>query len=252
MDKKYWEKVARDYDGEIFDSLASDRNGTILGHLERIGKRVGKKGTACDFGCGVGKYLPALARNVGVVHATDLSDECVRQARAACGHLKNVTIHQGDLSVLTHTVGQVDFVLCTNVLIMPSEKMRAGILKRLAAAVKPGGSLLLLVPAMESALYAHARRAEWLQRSPKARVIASTTYTGVGGKDLFNGILGIGKVRTKHWLKEELVSVLGVKGFVVEAVDKAEYDWKTEFHTPPRWMRDPYPWDWIVVARRLP
>lgn len=250
MDKKYWERVARDYDGEIFDSLASDRNGTILGQVDRLGRELGKTGTACDFGCGVGKYLPALAQRFRTVHATDLSDECVRQARAACGHLKNVTIHQGDLSAMARAAGKADFVLCTNVLIMPSETMRAGILKRLAAAVRPGGALLLLVPALESALYAHARRAEWLRRSPGARVVASTSHTGVAGRDLFNGILGIGKVRTKHWLKEELAAVLAEHGFAVEAVEKAEYDWKTEFHKPPRWMRDPYPWDWIAVARR--
>jgi 2-polyprenyl-3-methyl-5-hydroxy-6-metoxy-1,4-benzoquinol methylase len=250
MDKKYWDKVARDYDGEIFDSLASDRNGTIIGHIDRIGRRHGKNGVACDLGCGVGKYLPALARRFSAVHGTDLSDECVRQARAAHGQLKNVTIHQGDLSMAMRAAGPVDFALCTNVLIMPSEKMRAGILKRLAAAVRPGGSLLLLVPALESALYAHVRRAEWLRRSPKAKVIASTTLTGVSGRDIFKGILGIDGVRTKHWLREELIAALGTAGFEVDAVEKAEYDWKTEFHSPPRWMKAPYPWDWVAVGTK--
>jgi 2-polyprenyl-3-methyl-5-hydroxy-6-metoxy-1,4-benzoquinol methylase len=251
MDKKYWDKVARDYDGEIFDSLASDRNGTILGHIDRIGKRQGKAGVACDLGCGVGKYLPVLAHRFRSVHGTDLSDECVRQARVACASLKNVTIHQGDLSVAARAAGPVDFVLCTNVLIMASEKMRAGILKRLSVTVKPGGSLLLLVPSLESSLYAHARRAEWLRRSPKVRVAASTTLTGTGGRDVFAGILGIDGVRTKHWLKEELVTTLASHRFKVEAVDKAEYDWKTEFLNPPRWMKDPYPWDWVVAATKV-
>jgi 2-polyprenyl-3-methyl-5-hydroxy-6-metoxy-1,4-benzoquinol methylase len=250
MDKKYWDKVARDYDGEIFDSLASDRNGTILGHIDRIGKRHGKKGVACDLGCGVGKYLPALARRFRAVHGTDLSDECVRQARVACGHLANVTIHQGDLSVAARAAGPVDFALCTNVLIMPSERMRAGILKRLATAVKPGGSLLLLVPALESALYAHARRAEWLRRSSRTKVTASTELTGTGGRDIFGGILAIDGVRTKHWLKEELETILSGQGFEVEAVQKAEYDWKTEFNNPPRWMKDPYPWDWVAAGTK--
>jgi 2-polyprenyl-3-methyl-5-hydroxy-6-metoxy-1,4-benzoquinol methylase len=254
MDKNYWERDARDYDGEIFDSLASDRNGTILGCIDRIGKRQGKNGVACDLGCGVGKYLPTLARRFHAVHGTDLSDECVRQARAACGHLKNVTIHQGDLSTATRKVGKVDFVLCTNVLIMPSEKMRAGILKRLAAVVRPGGSLLLLVPALESALFAHTRRTEWLRRSPGAHVVPSTTLTGASGtmgRNILGGILGIDGVRTKHWLKEELVTTLRAAGFGVAAVEKAEYDWTTEYTRPPRWMKDPYPWDWVAVGTRI-
>jgi 2-polyprenyl-3-methyl-5-hydroxy-6-metoxy-1,4-benzoquinol methylase len=258
MDKKYWEKVARDYDGEIFDSLASDRNGTILGHIDRISGRAGRRsGVACDFGCGVGKYLPVLAKRFGMVHATDISDECVRQARAACGHLKNIAIQQGDLSVLANAAsksGSADFVLCTNVLIMPSEKMRAGILKRLAAVVRPGGSLLLLVPALESALFAHTRRTEWLRRSPGAHVVPSTTLTGASGtmgRNILGGILGIDGVRTKHWLKEELVTTLRAAGFGVAAVEKAEYDWTTEYTRPPRWMKDPYPWDWVAVGTRI-
>jgi 2-polyprenyl-3-methyl-5-hydroxy-6-metoxy-1,4-benzoquinol methylase len=251
MDKKYWDKVARDYDGEIFDSLASDRNGVIIGHIDRIGKRLGRAGVACDLGCGVGKYLPALSGRFSAVHGTDLSDECVRQARAACGQLKNVTIHQGDLSAVSRAASSVDFALCANVLIMPSEKMRAGILKRLSGVVRPDGWLLLLVPSLESSLYAHARRAQWRRRAPRSRVPAATTLTGRGGSDVLGGVLGIDGVRTKHWLKEELMVTLAVHGFEVEAVDKAEYGWQTEFHNPPKWMTGPYPWDWVVAARRV-
>src|SRR5690606_30707948 len=106
------------------------------------------------------------------VRAADLSAECIRRAKAAHGNLKNVTFHKGDLSralVARGKADKADFILCTNVLIMPSEKMRAGILKRLAGMLKPGGGLLLLVPSLESSLYAHARRAEWLKRAPRAR-----------------------------------------------------------------------------------
>jgi 2-polyprenyl-3-methyl-5-hydroxy-6-metoxy-1,4-benzoquinol methylase len=251
MDEKYWDRVARDYDGEIFDSLASNRNGAILRHLKNFGDGKGKPGgTAFDFGCGVGKYVPTLAKRFAKVHAADISAECIRQARAAHAGLKNVAFHKGDLSRAGASAGKVDFALCTNVLIMPSAAMRAGILRRLANTVRPGGGLLLLVPALESALYAHARRAEWLQRSPGARVIASTTFTGVAGRDIFNGIIAINGVRTKHWLLEELETVLAAAGFKITARDKAEYEWSTEFAKPPRWMKDPYPWDWLVAARR--
>ncbi len=33
-------------------------------------------------------------------------------------------------------------------------------------------------------------------------------------------------------------------------VDKVEYDWSTEFADPPKWMRDPLPWDWLFVVER--
>jgi hypothetical protein len=31
---------------------------------------------------------------------------------------------------------------------------------------------------------------------------------------------------------------------------KLEYGWKTEFSHPPRWMKAPFPWDWLVTARK--
>jgi SAM-dependent methyltransferase len=246
MDEKYWDRVAKDYDGEIFDSLASDRNGVMLGHLDRFAK---PRGTAFDVGCGVGKYVPALARRFGKVHAADISAECIAQAREAHGGLKNVTFHKGDLSRTGALVGRADFVLCTNVLIMPSVRMREGLLRRLAGSLKRGGGLLLLVPSLESSLYAHARRAEWLRRSPGARVEPATSLAGP--RDVLGGILGIDGVRTKHWLREELAATLRGAGFGVAAVDKVEYDWKTEFADPPRWMKDPHPWDWAVAATKL-
>jgi hypothetical protein len=136
------------------------------------------------------------------------------------------------------------------VLIMPSDALRDGILKRLAGMLRRGGGLMLLVPSLESSLYAHARRAEWLRRSPGARVPSATTLTGPSGRDVLRGILGIDGVRTKHWLREELVVALTAAGFKGVAVDKVEYGWDTEFAEPPRWMKEPWPWDWVAVGRR--
>jgi hypothetical protein len=134
------------------------------------------------------------------------------------------------------------------VLIMPSEKMRAGILKGLSGMLKKGGGLLLLVPSLESSLYAHERRAEWLRRSPRKRVAVATSLPP--GKGVLRGLLSIDGVPTKHWLREELDVALRASGFRDVTVEKVEYDWGTEFADPPRWMKDPYPWDWAAAARR--
>jgi hypothetical protein len=36
----------------------------------------------------------------------------------------------------------------------------------------------------------------------------------------------------------------------VASIEKVEYDWSTEFADPPRWMKDPYPWDWLVLSKK--
>jgi hypothetical protein len=64
------------------------------------------------------------------------------------------------------------------------------------------------------------------------------------------GILLIDGVPTKHYLKEELELWLKGVGLTVEKTLKLEYPWDTEFENPPKSMQEPYPWDWLVVARR--
>ena len=66
------------------------------------------------------------------------------------------------------------------------------------------------------------------------------------------GLVRIDNVRTKHYLREEATLLLIEAGFAVSSCDKVEYDWDTEFEDPPRWMKTPGPWDWLLVARRKP
>ena len=39
-------------------------------------------------------------------------------------------------------------------------------------------------------------------------------------------------------------------GFRVSALEKIEYAWDADFEDAPKWMQDPYPWDWLIVARK--
>ena len=129
MDKKYWDKVAGDYDGEIFSVLDQDRNDVILSHIRRLGC---VESTACDFGCGVGKFLPVLAENFRHVYAVDLSDELLQQARESCEGLDNVTYSRKDLSSSRVKLEAVDFALSVNVAIMMPRRTRLGILRTIA------------------------------------------------------------------------------------------------------------------------
>jgi len=67
---------------------------------------------------------------------------------------------------------------------------------------------------------------------------------------LEQGIRPLQGVRTKHHLKEELLVLLRDHRFDVLSVEKLIQPWTLEFSDPPAWLRDPYPWDWLVLARR--
>jgi hypothetical protein len=68
--------------------------------------------------------------------------------------------------------------------------------------------------------------------------------------NLLMGNTRIDGVLHKHYLKEELQLLLPKEGFIAEEFNKIEYDWTTEFLKPPKWLKEPGPWDWMVLARK--
>lgn len=108
---------------------------------------------------------------------------------------------------------------------------------------------MLVVPSLNSALLTAYRHLQWNLRNgmdPKD----AQREAALNSKGLEHGTVHIDNVPTKHYLKEELEALLDARGFDVLAIEKLEYPWSTEFDSPPRWMKAPYPWDWFVAAQR--
>jgi len=251
MDEKYWDKVAGDYDGEIFSVFDQDRNGVIRSYIRRFGSA---KHSAGDFGCGVGKFIPVLAENFAHVHAVDLSDELLQQARESCEGLDNVTYARKDLSSGRVKLDTVDFALSVNVAIMVPRRTRLGILRTIARGVRKSGHVLLVVPSLESALLTDVRLIEWNLRSGMGYDKAVTAGLGnaeiAQERSIRQGIVEIDGEPTKHYLREELEVLIAELALDIVSIEKVEYSWKTEFESPPKWMKEPYPWDWAVLLRK--
>ena len=77
--------------------------------------------------------------------------------------------------------------------------------------------------------------------------IEETTSTA----SIRDGIARVGGARSKHFLEEELEVVFDESGLVAMEIEKVEYSWSSEFEDPPKWMREPYPWDWLISARKV-
>lgn len=251
MDKQYWERVAEDYDGEIFDVLAHDNENLITSRIEMLSS---SSGSAADLGCGIGKFLPVLSRCFDKVYAYDISERCIEQARGSVHELDNIEFIRTDLARPLTKMPAVDFILCVNSLIMPSMSQRSRYLRLMRDHLKQNGHLLLVVPSLESALFSRMRLIEWNVRRGLSH--GTAVRAGVNGSSnpnairLQQGIVNLDHVPTKHYLEVELCATLGELGFELYGINKIEYDWKTEFSNPPRWMKAPYPWDWLVTARK--
>ena len=250
MDRNYWEKKGSNYDAEIFDVYAEDRSGVVASTIRRL---VQKTHRVADLGCGTGKALPLLAGRARSVEAVDLSASCLDKARDACAGWPGITYRRADLS-RDRRRGMLDFVLSVNVLIMPDEAVRQAILRTIARRLKPGGKCLLVVPSLESSLWVARQLYDWERREGRAASAARRTVIQLlgdrFGPPLAEGIVPIDRVNTKHYLSPEIERDLRGVGIRALKLERVSYGWHTEFADPPRWMRDPYPWDWLVVGQK--
>ena len=247
MNEKDWDQVANTFEEEIFNVPENDTKGLITDALERLAS---PSATATDLGCGVGRTLPMLSGHFSKVYAVDVSSQCLAVAAESCTQYDNITYVHADLSKDRNSYPAADVVLCINTLLNASIDVREPLFDRTCRSVKRGGHLVLVVPALGSALLTAYRRLQWNIRDgmtpQEAQQDAARNDAGIE-----HGIVHIDGVPTKHFLREELEASLSARGFNVETMEKLEYGWNTEFEVPPRWMKGPYPWDWFVTAQRL-
>jgi len=126
----------------------------------------------------------------------------------------------------------------------------------MASRLKPGGHLILNVPSVESLLFSYFRETEWYRKegcSPReAEEKVDASYI-IHPKQTAQGVFIRGTEPTKHYLREELI-VLARDEMKLETLDvlKMDYDWKIEMEdeSVPEWMGEPYPWDWILIAKK--
>jgi SAM-dependent methyltransferase len=250
MDAEYWQRVGDCYEREIFASSLADTSGVIRRRLDELAN---PRAVAADFGCGVGHYLPLLAKRFQAVHGIDFADSLLDQARERVRCFENVSLHRANLASgrAKLALPKLKVGVCANVLISEDAALRQGVLRTIHRHLAPAGRLLLVVPSLESALFANQRLVEWNRRLgwSEAESIASGM---TASRDLLRGLVRLQKVATKHYLREEATVLLEEAHFAVSSCDKVEYGWDTEFDEPPRWMKQPGPWDWLFVARRKP
>jgi hypothetical protein len=127
------------------------------------------------------------------------------------------------------------------------------ILENALKAIAPGGHGLIVLPSIESAHLSALQLQRWYQKEGTASdAIHRGEFIEFTAKHALPhaGILMRAGVRTKHYLKEELELFFNRRYIQIESLSKVEYNWNTEFNAPPKWMKSPYPWDWLVHCRR--
>jgi SAM-dependent methyltransferase len=247
MDRNYWERIAPNYNEEIFDVLKNDTSGKIVGAIEEVAS---KEKTVTDIGCAIGKWIPLLATAFKYVVATDISAVNLDIAKEKCKDYANVEYQRMDMSAYTLTVTPCDVAVCINAILTDNLKKRINFFQSLNICLNQGGTLILVVPSLESKLYTNIIAHRWNVDDDNKERIESVEKAYALAKNIKQGVTDIDNVPTKHYLKEELELLLKLDGFTVDRVEKINYTWQTEFNNPPKWLADPHPWDWMCVARK--
>ena len=250
MDQQVWDHAAPQYDQEIFDTFANDRHKVLQKALDRL---IDPSHTVCDFGCGVGRTVPFLARRARRVIATDFSPTSLEVAAETLPQLKNVQWLHRDLAEKNRAFCRADVGLLMQVLIMPDARIRQRILETVHRNLRKGASLVAVVPSLEVTLLTYQRIGQWyLRDGSSAREAISHMQDSAREEivSLVEGIVNISDTPTKHYLREEALMLFRESGFRVLELEKIEYAWDADFEDAPRWMQDPYPWDWLIVARK--
>ena len=248
MKSDYWDGLASSFEREVFNPFESDMHGTILSSIKKVSS---KSKNVADIGCGVGSLIPTLALNFKSVTALDISSACLEIAQRRNQKLHNVKFLQQDLTKSLSVSEQFDVGVCLNVALTPTYDTRMELLRNLTELIRANGRLVLLVPALESALFSAHRLVLWNledSKNYKQAAAAASAELGFTARSIRDGVVDAGGTATKHYLREELELLLESLGHRISSIKKVEYPWSTEFAKPPAGMKAPYPWDWLVIS----
>jgi hypothetical protein len=154
-----------------------------------------------------------------------------------------------DMSDPKTKIAPCDFAICINAILTHSLKKRTIFFSNLKKSVKKNGHIVLVLPSLESSMLTSIIRQRW-NPDKDADSFISKNKKSIQYKNILEGNVDIDAVPHKHYLKEELQLLLSLEGFVVKEFQKIEYNWDTEFIKPPKWLKEPIPWDWMLLAKK--
>jgi SAM-dependent methyltransferase len=247
--EKHWNEIAAHYEDEIFDVFQSDKNKVLHRYFRKHANHTHK---AIDFGCGVGKAFPYLSPSFKHVQAIDISADCLSIAKQ--NSYSNISYKRLDLSRKNLRLPTADFVFCCNVIMLPEIEKNEVMYKNIQRSLKKDGHAVIVIPSMESIMFSSLRLIDWYRKEgvkPSEISPDELNYFKGSKVDILQGLVHINGVPTKHYSQPELEILLASAGLTITAIEKLEYEWSTEFASPPRWMQSPFPWDWLIECKRM-
>lgn len=246
--ERHWNSIGQQYADEIFDVFANDKNGILNYYFDQFANSTH---VALDVGCGIGKAFHQLAPRFKKVIGSDISSRLLAQAKLL--PYKNIELVKADLTKPNIKFELADFAFCCNVIMFSQEEKNKALFSTIHRSLKEHGNAMIVLPSIESMMYSTWRLIDWyrkegveLEEIPRNEL----NYYPSKKFEILRGNVQINGVPTKHYSAPELEVILDEIGFRIHTFEKVDYEWTTEFESPPIWMKAPYPWDWLVVCTK--
>jgi SAM-dependent methyltransferase len=249
---RHWSRHAARYDEVFLDPYAPEVENPLWAALAAVPDARHK--TVADLGCGTGPLLPHLVERFGRVIALDFAPTMIARAKARLGPeaAARVTFLECPMHQLGDLAGQIDVALAVNSLVMPDTRLIDRTVRSIRAALKPGGALLGIVPAIDAIAYqvmllmdrALDRGLEPREAERLAALQAERRYYDfVFGRFRFQGL------RQKFWQPFEVEHRLAKAGFTAITLSKVLYPWDESLPGGDELAGFPRSWDWFFQAR---
>lgn len=229
MSQQGWNRLAAEFETSVCDITAT--SGPQIARLVALTKPNRRK-TLVDAGCGIGTFVERFGQSFGKIVAFDFAAAMVKRAQRLCKDTKHAEWHALPLEKAGAKFGSVaNLAVCLNVITAPKPRLREQQWASLGQLVKPGGHLLVVVPALESARYVAEMDAEAFH----------------GSVDIESELVRRNDTEQKHYSRQELRRIVTQLGFEVVALRKATYPWGED---GLELTERKSPWDWACLARK--
>ena len=246
----FWSQAAKDYEKEFIDPYLPEVKNPLLAALKKIPKS-GRHRVA-DLGCGIGPLLPFLGDHFQEVHAIDFAAGMLARAKERCKGRKNIRYLQASFLDLESNLQPVDVAVAANSLVLPKIDDLEKALKSIRAILKPGGSFLGILPAMDAVHYLTMVLTDRALDAGKPLEVARKNAAHHCDHPLFDFAFGQFRYRglEQHfWQPFEVRHRFRRAGFRLKRLKKVELAWK-QFVADPAIHALPAPWDWFFQATR--
>jgi SAM-dependent methyltransferase len=245
----YWSLAAADYEAEFVDPYRASAVNPLLPALEAIDDARTK--TVADLGCGIGPLLPVLSARFGHVIAVDFAPGMLDRARQRCHGLKNIEFLAASMTNLAELNNRLDVAVAVNSLIGPDVTTIEACLSAIHRALRPGGMLLGIVPAMDAVHYHTMLLVDRARRTGMPEAAAHDNAARHAEHELYDFAFGGFRYRglCQHfWQPFEIAYRLRRAGFRAVRKAKVRLPWE-QFACASDLRGQPAPWDWFFSCR---